>query len=142
MNLDLLPWSIAEGAHEGSPVIFRFRTFPESFQRSAFPSRIHLFWTFQSPTPDGLPSPSDSSQAAQFEDRLIEAVEADNHSVLSLVLTGKGLREFSFHTTDPQGFIGRLSNMPQEKARYPIEIDCYEDPTWDYVERVLSDIAR
>lgn len=142
MNFDVLPWSIAEGIHEEMPVIFRFRKFPENFQRSAFPSHIHLFWTFQSPTPNGLPSPSDSLQAAQFEDRLIEAVESDNHSILSLVLTGKGQREFNFHTSNPQGFVERLSNMPQEKDRYPIEIYCYEDPTWDYVNRVLSDIAR
>ena len=142
MNFDVLPWSIAEGIHEEMPVIFRFREFPDNFQRLDFPSRIHLSWAFQSPTSNGLPSPSDSLQVAQFEDRLIEAVESDNHSILSLVLTGKGQREFSFHTADPQGFVERLSHMPQEEDRYPIEIYCYEYPTWDYVNRVLSDIAR
>ena len=37
-----------------------------------------------------------------------------------------------FHTPDPQEFINRLTNMPQESNAYPIEINCNEDPNWVY----------
>ena len=140
MNFDSLPWAIAEGFFEQKPVIFRFRQFEADFPRSSYPQRLHILWSFRSPSEEGLPSNSDSEEANQFEDRLIEAVELDNHSILSLVITGHEQREYSFHTSDPQGFIQRLSGMPQEEDRYPITIQCFSDSDWEYVHEVLSGI--
>ena len=70
----------------------------------------------------------------------MEAVENDNHSILSMVLTGKGQREYVFHASNANGFLQRLTAMPQEKDRYPIEIKSFEDVDWDYVDSVLGDI--
>ncbi|HEX4085791.1 MAG TPA: DUF695 domain-containing protein [Chthoniobacteraceae bacterium] len=135
-------WSIAEGTHEGKPVIIRFRDLNQSFPRSKYPQRLNIFWTFAAPTTQGLPSSEDSSQAKSFEDRLINSVEGDGHSILSTVLTGKGQREFVFHTPEVKEFLRRLTEMPQEQKRYPIEVGHTEDPDWDYVNRVLRDMQK
>ena len=79
---------------------------------------------------DGFPTKDELEKVHAFEDRLIEAVEHDEFAILSIVLTGNGQREFVFYTVDPQEFINRLTNMPQEEERYPIEIHCNEDPEW------------
>jgi len=140
MNFDEIPWSIAEGTHEGMPVITRFRNFDSSFSRSRYPQRLNIFWKFSNPTDNGLPSPEDSARAETFEDRLVEAVETDNQSILSIVLTGKGRREYVFHTSNTKEFLQRLTAMPQEEERYPIEIDSSEDVDWEYVDSVLEGI--
>ena len=88
----------------------------------------------------GLPTQLESERLEAFENRLVEAVESDNHSILSVVLTCNGQREFVFHTSDPEGFVKRLIAMPQEQERYPIEIFNNEDPGWEYVATVTPSI--
>ena len=85
-----------------------------------------------------LPTNEEFERLERFEDRLIEAVEHDQHSILVLVLTTNGEREYGFQTADPDGFKQRLTDMEQEQERYPIEIHLYDDPDWDYYESVTS----
>ena len=138
MNFDDFGWSVAQGSHDALPVLTRFRQFPASFPRADFPHRLNFFWSFVTPTDAGLPSPDDSQAASTFEDRLIDAVEPDSQAVLCAVLTGRGMREFVFQTTDPGDFLRRLTEMPQEEEPYPIQIQHEEDPTWDYFDRVTG----
>jgi len=142
MKTDKIGWSIAEGMHEGKPMIIRYRGLDQSFPRNRYSQRLNIFWTFAAPTVQGLPSSGDSSRVRLFEDRLIKAVEGDGQSILSMVLTGKGQWEFIFHTTDVKEFLRRLTEMPQEKERYPIEIDHSEDTGWNYVNGVLDGVQK
>jgi hypothetical protein len=142
MNFDTLGWSIVKGSHDGSPIVIRFRQFPVSFPRIDYPHCLNLFWSLAAPTDQGLPSTSDSESLSLFEDRLVGVVEPDNQAILSTVLTGKNQREFVFHTRDPQDFLRRLTEMPQEQERYPIQIQHSHDETWDYVDRVIRDIQQ
>ena len=142
MNFDALAWSVADGSHDGSPIVIRFRQFPDSFPRADYPHRLNLFWSLAVPAENGLPSKSDTEALHLFEDRLVAAVETDNQAILSVVLTGKNQREFVFQTTATQDFLRRLTEMPQEEKRYPIQIEYNEDATWDYFDRVIRDIKQ
>ena len=42
-----------------------------------------------------------------FEDRLVDAVEHDQHSILVGALTCNDQKEFIFHTADVTGFLER-----------------------------------
>ena len=68
---------------------------------------------------------------------MVEAIEHDSQSILSVVLTGNGEKEFVFHTADVELFLSRLTNMPQELGRYPITIIRNTDPEWDYLDSVI-----
>lgn len=140
MDFSQMSWSIAEGKYQGRPVIIRFRNFSQAFPRARYPRRLNVFWKFANPMENDLPSPEDSARAEAFENRLVEAVETDDHSILSIVLTGKGLREYVFHTSNANEFLQRLTAMPQEKDRYPIEINSFEDEDWKYDGSVIKDI--
>ena len=100
---------------------------PPSTQIGVLPHKDHLPLG-----QSGLPDESESAKLEQFENRLIEAVERDSFAILAVVLTGGGEREFVFHSKDRAGFIDRLTHMPQEQARYPLNIQAYDDPAWDY----------
>lgn len=131
-------WVGAEGEFEGRPLLVRFRQFPTTFNKASYPSRLNIFWKMREPEEWGLPTQFEMERLEAFENRLVEAVESDNHSILSVVLTCNGQREFVFHTSNPEGFLQRLTAMPQEQERYPIEIYHAEDPEWEYDATVTS----
>lgn len=86
---------------------------------------------------NGLPTEEEFSRLATFEDRLVNAVEHDEHSILVGAVTCNGEKEFMFHTANVPGFLERLTNMPQEEERYPITIQKYDDPDWSYFKALI-----
>jgi Family of unknown function (DUF695) len=137
MEFESLARALAEGEFDGHPLLIRFRSFPQDFERTAFPERINVCWAMSDPDKQGLATPEEAMQLEAFEDRLVEAVESDQHSVLSVVLTCEGKREFVFHTADVAGFLQRLTDMPQEDLRYPIELHHSEDAEWEYDASII-----
>ncbi len=137
MDFNSLTWALGEGERNKDPLLIRFREFPENWPKSKHPYRVNIFWTMSEPDENGLPSDEESLRLETFEDRLIDAVESDKHSILVAALTCGGEREFVFHTKDVQGFMERLRSMPQEEERYPITIQSYEDPDWRYFQSVI-----
>ena len=135
-------WAIAE-CHTGEyPYQVRLRKVPSDFPRSNFPKRLNLFWSLSDTDANGYASKPELDKLHVFEDRLVEAVEFDHFSILTVVLTGRGEREFVFYTPDPHEFVRRLSQMPQEEERYPIEIHANENADWEYFETELNSVGN
>jgi hypothetical protein len=132
LNLDELAWTIAKGKTDEYDFEIRIRHFHESLETNKFPQRLNIFWSLRESFENGFPTESELKRVHKFEDKLVEAVENDEFSILSIVLTGRNEREFVFHTSNPQEFINRLTNMPQEEEPYPIEIHCNDDEEWEY----------
>src|SRR5262245_53059004 len=132
MEFDSMTWAVAKGTHDGHPLLIRFRKFPLDFSRVSFPVRLNLFWQMTDIDEHGWPSDSEFQRLEVFEDRLVEAVEHDSQSLLTVVLTCNGEKEFVFQSTDSAVFLSRLTNMPQEKRRYPVSIHSNMDPEWEY----------
>ena len=137
MDLDAIAWAGAEGEHEGHPLLIRFREFHEGFPRISYPERLNVLWRMNERDEYGWPTAAEFDCLEVFENRLVEAVEHDHQSVLSLVLTCNGQKEFVFHTADVETFLNRLTNMPQEAEGYPITIVKNTDPEWEYFDSVL-----
>jgi hypothetical protein len=135
-DFDSFSWSVGTANQDGRPLVIRFRQIPNTFNKQLYPYRLNLFWRMNASTQAGLPDESESEKLEQFEDRLIESVEPDAFAILAVVLTGGGEREFVFHSKDRAGFVDRLTHMPQEQERYPLDIQAYHDPAWDYLDSV------
>ena len=142
MYLGSITWAGAEGEHEGHPLLIRFREFPDSFPKASYPDRLNLFWQMGEVDQNGWPSEVEFEKLSAFEERLIEAVEHDAHSILSVVLTCNGQKEFVFHTADVGAFLDRLTSMPQEHERYPITVFRNSDPEWSYFDSVIPERGR
>jgi hypothetical protein len=136
LTLDELPWAITEGNTGTYPFQFRFRRFPMSFPRAAYPARLNIFWEMNSPHPSGLASPEDIERMHTFEDRLVSVMEP-HAAVLAMVMTGRGEREFVFFTKSTEEFMRLLGSMPQESMRYPIKIHAADDPNWSYFKNEI-----
>lgn len=135
--MDREPWNDAQGRYEGRPLRARYRTYAGDFPRAGYPERLNVFWRMAEPDESGLGTPAELLRLATFEERLAAAVEADRHTVFSVILTWNGRREFVLHTADVQGFLARLGSMPHEEENYPIEIQVETDPEWAYDRSVV-----
>lgn len=136
-SADHAAWTLAEGKTGEYPFLVRFRKFPAGFLRSAYPKRLNVFWAMRLPDENGFASEEESEALQTFEDRLVAAVEMDKAVVFAAAITGRSEREFVFYLQQPQLFLKRLSEMPQEQERYPIEIHTNEDPVWSYFDDLL-----
>ena len=142
VNLEETAWAIAKGNTTEYEFEIRFRQFNEKPPTNNYIQRLNIFWKFSSSLDNGFPDENELKKLHSFENRLIDAVEHDEFSIMSMVLTGNTQREFVFHTADPQEFVNRLSQMPQENDAYPIEINLNEDPEWDYYYNEISNIKN
>ncbi len=138
-SADDAAWAIAEGHTGEYPFQLRFRRMPLGFPRGDYPKRLNIFWSMAAPDDEGLATEAELAAMHVFEDRLIPAVEQDESAWLVAVLTGRSEREFVFQVADPDLFLRRLTEMPQEAERYPIELNLADDPEWAYYDAVLPD---
>ncbi|WP_093286236.1 DUF695 domain-containing protein [Pseudoxanthomonas sp. CF125] len=136
-------WSLAEGTHNDKPLVIRFRDeFLNKPDLSSHPRLVRVVWSYQANT-SGMPGSDASDQMGVFEDRLVAAVEPSQTAVLVAVLTNDGQREWLFYTPDVSEFGRRLTEMPQEKDRYPIDISTESDPEWStFYDNILPGVAE
>ncbi|MCY2961187.1 MAG: DUF695 domain-containing protein [Planctomycetota bacterium] len=141
-NAEQTGWNVAQGRYEERPILARYRAFARDYPRAGYPERLNVFWRMSEPGDEGLGTPTELERLTTFEDRLTQAVEADRHTVFSVILTWNGRREFVLHTADVEGFLKRLGTMPHEEDNYPIEIQVESDPEWAYDRSVTPPAAR
>ena len=140
MRTDDLQWVMARGQTPDYAFLLRFCEMPANFPRERFPLRLNVFWTVAQPSPEGMPSSSDSDLMQAFEERVVAATEPEGVAVLPMVLTGRGQREYVFYVRSADDFLQCLANMPQESEPYPIEIHSHDDPGWGYYDDEVASV--
>jgi len=135
-------WAIAEGHTGEYPYQVRFRKLPRTFDCSGHTKRLNVFWSMASSSNKGMATTDELGRLHVFEERLVNAVEYDGSAILAAVLTGRGEREFVYYVHDAQDFVARLSNMPHEAERYPIELHAADDPEWEYYKSIIPPTAE
>lgn len=142
LNFEETGWMVIEGHTEEYRYEIRFREFTEKPITEQYCQRLNIFWEMSEFFENGFPTEAVLDKLHAFEDRQINAVEFDKFSIMSMVLTGNREREIVFHTPDPQEFIRRLTEMPQEVERYPIQINLNEDSSWSYYYDELAKVKN
>ena len=142
MDFDAISWAGAEGGYGDHPLLIRFRELDEAFPKCRYPVRLNVLWQMVESDVNGWPNDSEFQKLSTFEDRLVEAVEQDNQSILIVVLTYNGMKEFVFHSEDEAVFLDRITNMTQETERYPITISKNLDGEWDYFKSVTDCVSE
>jgi hypothetical protein len=105
-----------------------------------YPRCLRVVWAYDAVGSGTLPDERVSGDMRTFEDRLSASLEHDAVAVLTAVLTFDGARQWVFYTDDVQACGARLNSMPQESEPYPIELDVFDDPAWQYLRgQILKD---
>ncbi len=131
-------WTGIQGTVETGPYILRFRTpLLEPSQVAGYPRCLRVVWSYDAEGSRAMPDAHTSDQMRIFENRLCAAWEHDALAVLTAVLTFDGARQWVFYTADAGACGARLNAMPQESDPYPIELDVFDDSSWDYLRNQI-----
>jgi hypothetical protein len=133
MDLKSLPWVLAKGKLDGHSLMMRFRQFSRDFPKQEYPVRINMICDVKEKTSSGLPTRSEYERLGLFEERLMNVVEEDEESVLAMVITSSGKREFIFQTADAETFRQRLSDVYGSGSEYRVNVVQSEDDDWEYI---------
>ncbi len=138
--IDCSGWNLVKGNTETGPLLLRFREPELPPEIAVFPNCLRVVWGYDDEGSGTLPDGRCNEHMEVFENRLCAAWEHDALAVLTAVLTFDGARQWVFYTSDVQACVERLNSMPQESEAYPIELDAFNDPTWNYLhEEIIRD---
>jgi len=134
MDLKSVPWVLAKGTQDGHSLMMRFRQFSRDFPKQEFPVRINMICDVKEQTESGLPTRSEYERLGRLEEHLMNTVEEDEDSVLAMVITSSGKREFIFQTSDAESFRERLSHVYDDAKDYQLNLMQSEDDDWEYIQ--------
>lgn len=136
-------WStaIATRPSDGHQIVYRYRSeFGPSFKRALYPDRVIISWTYQSAS--GMPSRTEHESMDRMEDLLTPHVAQASLSILALVSTGEGLREWVYYTKSKEEFMANVNKALRGVPRFPVEIDLSKDPEWQRYEIFRSGVRK
>lgn len=136
-------WStaVATRPSDGHRIIYRYRSeFGPSYKRASYPDRVIIAWSYQSA--NGMPSKTERESMDRMEDLLTPFVEKTPLSILALVSTGEGHREWVYYTRSQSEFMTKVNEALRGHPRFPVEIDLSKDPEWSRYEEFKRNVQK
>ena len=125
-------WSLARGENDGKPVTFRIRNQAPSFARKVdFPHLLAASWRYESPDDQGMPAAGVAESMAQFEERLVAALEGACQAFLAVIVTGDAGCEWQWYARDSEEAMKLLNEALGDLAPFPVQFGLLEDPEWE-----------
>lgn len=125
------PWVVAQSTHDGKPLFIRANQglrpvvgHPDYAHQVGFAVRL------RGQGPDGLPDDAEMAELAQIEETLCAELRGENESLLALVLTAPGVREFVFYTCDPAAVKRRAEVLARAIQSHRFQTVIRRDPQW------------
>lgn len=124
-------WSVHQGQNAGKPMFVRRND--SALQLSSnldYGIRLGVAIPLLCPNDAGLPTKEESETLNQIEDELSRQFEKDQLSLLVLVITTSGMREFIFYTKGPQSCEQILPEIAASFPLYEFQTYTEEDKKW------------
>jgi hypothetical protein len=115
-------WILGKKETKKALRMVRLKALEVTFPFKEYPERLNVIWSFRKTSTNETPADSELKAMKRFEDRICKRIEKSGQSLLAIVFTEPGYREFVFYCQDVESFVDVLNTMPQERAAYPIEI--------------------
>ena len=132
-------WGMSHGRVASDPFVLRYRTpLPDPSVVQGYNRVLRLLWAYAGEDAGVMPDAATSHAMIAFENDLCSALEGDLTAVLLAVLTFDGARQWVLYTRDIAACSQRINALPQQEDPYPLELDTFNDPSWDYVRDLLS----
>ena len=132
-------WFTAMGEEEGLPLVFRGRqSVPSGVDESDYPSLVSIFWPYE-PDNNGMPDAETNDAQIELEDAL-EELDAAGVSLLMLVVTGNGRKEWHWYVCDVGSWMEELNRLLADHPVFPIEIENRHEPDWAMYHGFISGV--
>ena len=129
-------WTMATAEEDGMPLIFRIRNQPPPFARKdSFPNLLGVSWQYEPDNEQGMPAHDVVERMGHLEDLLMPAFEVARQAFLTVVVTGKGLREWQWYVRNADQTMELVNEALGEYEPFPVEFSFQEDPEWEGYSR-------
>ncbi|MGH9822181.1 MAG: DUF695 domain-containing protein [Blastocatellia bacterium] len=126
---DATEWVILKAEKDEQVSICRLR---KTRPPAEFWTLVSIEWTYSDPDHNGFPGPDLQQDMNRFEDSIVDLMEKEGVSWLALVITGLGLKEWSFYASDFKRFIREFNELLRGEPVVPIKIVHSQDPECQY----------
>jgi hypothetical protein len=120
-------WRLAEGEHEGRPMILRFNDGAGS-ARTRFGLRLGVAVPLVNADTNGFPGDRDSEDLNAIEDALFASLKADG--VGAVVVSTGGMREFVLYVRDKNVANRAVAAAREAAGAHKIQHYVKSDPSW------------
>jgi hypothetical protein len=133
-------WKVLEGNIAGKPGIVRINAGLQSVAGTApYPEELIVTVTLKEPNESGMPGPEEVSVLGQFEDLLRSVLQEDLQSLLAVVMTTDGFRDFIFYTSDPMAAVKRMqASVAPSFADLQVDVNGQPDAEWKQFKRFIK----
>jgi hypothetical protein len=83
------------------------------------------------PDDEGLPGAEESSTLTRLEESIERALQVGEETILAVVLTTGGMREFVLYTEVPQKIEAGVSSVRADFPAYQVQFYIEPDSKWD-----------
>lgn len=130
-------FAIGELEKDGLVSLCQFRQSIPSDTRRRLPHQFIVEWQFSDVQPNGLPSKGEYKRAVELENMMKSPLERDGESLLVIISTGNGYREWYFYCRDAQVLATRFNEVVKGRD-FPVELHAGLDPEWKVFEEFKS----
>jgi hypothetical protein len=130
-------WVILKAEKQGKVSLCRLR---KSHPPAGFPTLIRIVWEYSGEEYNGFPHPDARKMMDDFEDAVGPVCDKHDFSRLMLVITGLGLKEWSFYAKDFNAFMLEFNHLMNGKPVVPIKIVYEQDPEFKYWSRYRKNV--
>lgn len=135
-------WACFEADVEGRPMIGRIRANLKPLAgHPKLSQRLRVVWEYPAGDDSKLPGEADMAAMQKCEDALVEALERENHALLTHVLTCDGLRQWIFYCADLQEAAQRINEKLPHDPPLPIDLSGEPDADWSEYRETLSNLG-
>lgn len=124
-------WAVGNADHEGKPMFVRFRLWlKEAVGHPEYPFQIGVATPLLSPNELGLATDDEAEVLYRIEDRLSEALTANDDAIFALAITTGGMREFVFYAKswNPEELEAKVKALDSEG--HELQFLMKEDAGW------------
>ncbi len=133
------PWSVSSTEHNGRPMFIRINTgLRDAAGKSPFGHRFGVAVPLHSPGDDGLPVATESEELNSIEDQLSATFEPSTNTVLAVILTTSGFREFVFYTSTPNEIQPAMERLKTQITSHKLQFYVRPDPDWEIYDSFIS----
>ncbi len=119
-------WVLADGTLNDQPITIRYRDqIQEQLESDLYRQCIQISWQAQ------YPSAAELEKIDAFNQKLMAAVETEQHGLLVMVLMCEGVNQWIMYTKDIEQVQQDLNTIPTDTGLYPIDVTSDEDPQWE-----------
>ena len=130
---------IGKYTEDGSPVILKFvDELPAEHIRDVYSWLTVISWKYDGQQNNGRPKEDINLSMNALEEIIEGSLENEGVCKHAYSRTGNNLKELVYYIEDQEKFLAAFNHALANHPGYPIEINFYEDPSWEDFQRILG----